>query len=155
MRVLWPRLALAAALVLSLTACGSGSRPNVASSPAPGEPQAVTLQVGGLERAYYVLFPANRNGRLPLVLALHGYTQSVGGLEYGTGLNDEASAADPTTSNTDITETRTWAQCRDGSSVVSVIVKGGGHTFWLDRLPAQLNVNEYIWKFFKNVPTRT
>ena len=294
MRMLSACLALAAALALALTACGSGSRPNVATSPTPGEPQPVTLHVGGLERTYYVLFPANRTGRLPLVLALHGYTQSVGGLETETRLNDEAAAggfvlaypaginrswnagsccadaqarniddvafikqiidqlvnggrvdprrifaigisnggmmayrlacelsdriaaiasvsgalqvdtcsparavsvlemhgtedslvpigggslpglgtfpptmstmkrwvgidgctADPTVSNADIAETMTWTGCRDGSSVVLVIVNGGGHTFWLDRVPAQLNVNGYIWDFFSRVPVR-
>ncbi len=307
---LWPGIAL----IAILAACGasgpgptsnvspsaysgscSGSTATADSSPTPGEPQTVRLCVGGLERTYYVLFPANRTGPLPLVLALHGYTQSAGLLEYQTGLDDEATArgfvlvypegigrswnaggccaearsrniddvafisqvidqlvgggrvdpkrvfatgisnggmmdyrlacelsdriaaiasvsgalmvsqcspartvsvlemhgtddsvvpigggtlagvgtfpptmstidrwvgidgcaADPTTSHTDITETRTWTECRDGSSVVFVTVKGGGHTFWLDRVPAQLNVNEYIWNFFKNVPVRT
>lgn len=282
-------------VVLALTACGSGSSAGVASSPTPREPQPVTLDVGGLERTYYVLFPANRTGRLPLVLALHGYTQSVGGLESGTDLNDEAAVdgfvlaypegisqswnaggccadararniddvafikhvidqlvsggrvdpkrvfatglsnggmmdyrlacelsdriaaiasvsgalevdscspartvsvlemhgtddsqvpigggtlaglgtfpptmstmkrwvgidgctANPTFSKTDITETTTWTGCRDGSSVVLVVVNGGGHTFWLDHVPAQLNVNEYIWAFFSKVPVRT
>ncbi|HEX9098925.1 MAG TPA: PHB depolymerase family esterase [Candidatus Dormibacteraeota bacterium] len=289
------RFAALVLLVLALIACGSGSSAGVASSPAPRKPQPVTLHVGGLERTYYVLFPANRTGRLPLVLALHGYTQSVGGLESETGLNDEAAVggfvlaypegisqswnaggccadakarniddvafikqvidqlvsggrvdpkrvfatgisnggmmdyrlacelsdriaaiasvsgalevdtcsparavsvlemhgtedalvpigggilpglgtfpptmstmkrwvgidactSDPTTAKTDVTETTTWTGCRDRSSVVLVVVNGGGHTFWLDGVPAHLNVNQYIWAFFTNLPVRT
>jgi len=310
MQRLWPWLALVAILVgcgppspapvsnaspsVGFGSCPSSTR-TVTSSPTPGEPQPVTLCVGGLERTYYVLFPASRTGRLPLVLALHGYTQSAGLLESQTGLNDEAAiggfvlaypegigrswnvgsccaeakrrniddvafikqvidqlvsggridpkrvfatgisnggmmdyrlacdlsdriaaiasvsgalmlnpcnpphtvsvlemhgtddsqvpigggtfeglgpfpptmstmqrwvgidgcTADPTVTKTDITETTMWTACRNGSSVVLAIVKGGSHTFWLDRVPAQLNVNEYIWNFFKNVPMRT
>lgn len=308
MKRLWPWLALVAILV-ACRASGPGPASNTtplggqgscpssarASSPAPGEPQPVTLCVGGLERTYYALFPSNRTGLLPLVLALHGYTQSVGSLEYSTGLNDEAAAggfvlaypegigrswnagsccaealrrniddvafikqvidqlvsggrvdpkqifatgisnggmmdyrlacelsdriaaivsvsgalmvnkcspartvsvlemhgtndstvpidggtlagvgtfpptmstierwvsidgcaADPTTSSTDITTTQAWTGCRDGSTVVLVIVKGGGHTFWLDGIPAQLNVNQRIWAFFESAPTRS
>jgi polyhydroxybutyrate depolymerase len=289
------RFAALVFLALALNSCGSNSSPRVASSPTPREPQAVTLHVGGLERTYYVLFPANRTGLVPLVLALHGYTQSVGGLETETRLNDEAAAvgfvlaypaginqswnaggccadaearnvddvafikqvidqlvrggrvdpkrifatgisnggmmdyrlacelsdriaaiasvsgaleldtcspartvsvlemhgtddsqvplaggtlsglgtfpptmstmrrwvtidrctADPTVSKTDITETSTWTGCRDGSTVVLVVVNGGGHTFWLDHVPAQLNVNQYIWGFFSGLPSRT
>jgi polyhydroxybutyrate depolymerase len=247
-----------------------------------------------LQRTYYVLYPVHRNGRLPLVLALHGYTQSADGLETATGLNAEADAdgfvlaypegiraswnaggccayaqaqnlddvtfikevidqlvsggrvdpkrvfatglsnggmmvyrlacelsdriaaiaavsgaleletcsparavsilemhgtddslvplaggtlsglgtfpptmstmkrwvtidgctTGPAASKTDVTESTTWAGCRDSSTVVLVIVDGGGHTFWLDRLPAQLNVNKYIWNFFTSSPAR-
>jgi len=308
MQRLWPALALGAILV----ACGApgangvnrvspsagsclSSTPSVTSSPSPEGPEAVTQCVGGLERTYYVFFPANRTGPLPLVLALHGYTQSVGLLEYQTRLNDEATAAgfvlaypvgigrswnagtccaeaksrniddvafikdvidqlvsagevdpkrvfatgisnggmmdfrlacelsdriaaiasvsgallvdkcsptqtvsvlemhgtaddqvpldggnyeglgpfpptmstmnrwasidacsaNPTVMTTDVTESTTWPGCRDGSNVVLVKVKGGGHTFWLDGIPAGLNINEYIWNFFSHQPTRS
>ena len=309
MRRSWPSLALVAILVAcgasaagpasKTTPLGSGSCPSSkagqTSSPSPGQPQTVTLCVGGLLRTYYVLFPPNRTGPLPLVLALHGYTQSVGLLEYQTGLDDEAAsggfvlaypagvgrswnsgsccadaqrrnvddvafikqvidqlvsagrvdpkrvfatgisnggmmdyrlacelsdrisaiasvsgalmvnkcspartvsvlemhgtddsvvpigggalagvgtfpptmstierwvgidgcAADPITSDTDITTTQRWTGCRDGSRVVLIVVKGGGHTFWLDGIPAHLNVNQHIWDFFESAPIRS
>lgn len=306
---LWPWLSLVS-VVIACGASGPGpasnqtpldsgscpsSTPTGTSSPSPGGPQQVILCVGGLERTYYVLFPSNRTGPLPLVLALHGYTQSAGLLEFQSGLDNEAAvggfvlaypegigrswnagsccadahrrnvddvafikqvidqlvsggrvdpkrvfatgisnggmmdyrlacelsdriaaiasvsgalmadkcspaktasvlemhgtddsvvpigggtlagvgtfpptmstierwvsidgcAADPTTSDTDITTTQAWTGCRDGSTVVLVIVKGGGHTFWFDGIPAQLNVNQHIWDFFKSVPIRS
>lgn len=78
-----------AALLLGACASSTGSAP----SPTPSGAQRESLRIGGLERNYYVLHPPNRKGRLPLVLALHGYTQPPQGLEFETKLDDEAAAA--------------------------------------------------------------
>jgi polyhydroxybutyrate depolymerase len=43
-----------------------------------------------VQRVYYILRPANRHGRLPMVLALHGSTQPPPGLEFRTKLDAEA-----------------------------------------------------------------
>ena len=84
----WLNLAIAALL---LGACGSSMQ----STPSPTQSgaQRETLKSGGAERHYYLLRPSNRGGRLPLVLALHGYTQPPQGLEFETKLDDEAAAA--------------------------------------------------------------
>jgi polyhydroxybutyrate depolymerase len=105
------------------------------------------------------------------VLEMHGTDDSQVPLEGGTfegmgpfpptmstinrWVSIDVCNANPTVSTSDITETTTWTGCRDGSNVVLVKVKGGGHTFWLDRVPAELNVNKYIWDFFSAQPSRT
>jgi polyhydroxybutyrate depolymerase len=290
------------ALVAILVACGGlllgpacGSSATLAPSPTPSGTQRVTLSVGGLQRTYTLVRPPNRKAPLPLVIALHGFTQSAFGLELHTKLDTtaadegfivvypdgigrswnagtccgEASAenqddvgfikqiidglvakgqvdparvfatgisnggmmdyrlacelsdrvlaiasvsgaltidtcnpakrvsvmelhgtgdgtvpieggmvsglftvpaavstmkrwaaidgcgADPAISDNGVTNTSSWTGCRDGTNVVLVAVKDAGHTFWLDGVPAQLNVNESIWNFFKNVPIRS
>lgn len=84
----WPNLAIAA-LLLAACASSSGSAP----SPTPSGAQHQTLKIGGVERSYYVLHPPNRKGRLPLVLAFHGTTQSPQELEFETKLDGEAASA--------------------------------------------------------------
>jgi polyhydroxybutyrate depolymerase len=78
-----------AAVLLGACASSTGAAP----SPTPSGAQRETLKVGGQERNYYVLRPTNRKERLPLVLALHGYTQPPQGLEFESKLDDEAAAA--------------------------------------------------------------
>lgn len=75
----------------ALTACGSSATGSgTAASPTPTGPQHAVLNVGGVERDYYIFAPPNHKGLLPLVLALHGYGGSAAGLEGNTRLDDEA-----------------------------------------------------------------
>lgn len=103
MQRLWPGVGLVAILV-ACGAPGPGQASNVspsanasskggAPSPTPRGAQGETLKIGGQERNYYLLRPPDRGGPLPLVLALHGYTQPPQGLELETKLDDEAAAA--------------------------------------------------------------
>jgi polyhydroxybutyrate depolymerase len=57
--------------VLNLTACSGPS--TVASTPGPGRAQSETLMVDAQPRDYLLFRPATANGRVPLVIALHGY----------------------------------------------------------------------------------
>jgi len=68
-----------------LGACMSST--GAAPLPTASGAQRETLKVGGQERNYYVLHPPDRKARLPLVLALHGYTQPPQGLEFATKLD--------------------------------------------------------------------
>jgi len=77
--------------LVGLVAVACGTNTNVASSPTTTNgPQRMTLNVSGLERAYYVLDPPNRKGRVPLVIALHGGTGSAQAFERNSRLDEEA-----------------------------------------------------------------
>jgi polyhydroxybutyrate depolymerase len=285
----WLNLAIAALL---LGACASST--DAARSPTPSGAQRETLNVGGQERNYYVLRPTSRKGRLPLVMALHGYTQSAQGLETKTKLDSDAVEAGfilvypeginrswnagnccgdaqsqnlddvafikqvidrlvntgqvdpmgvfatgisnggemdyrlacelsdrvvaiasvagdhgvavcnptrpvsvleihgtadtvvpiegtylgsrsvapalstmkrwaqidgctvgPTVTESGIIKTTSWSGCRDGTAVKLAAVNGAEHTFWLNPIPGQPEVNKFIWDFFSHVPART
>lgn len=78
-------------VAFAMMACGSGaSGSGTAASPTPTGPKRAVLNVGGLERDYYIVATPNRKGPLPLVVALHGYGGSARGLEGNTRLDEEA-----------------------------------------------------------------
>jgi polyhydroxybutyrate depolymerase len=83
-------LGLSIAAVM-FAACGSTT--NAQPSPTPIRAQMEKITSGGQQRTYYVLHPPNKKGRLPLVVALHGSTQSPQGLEFEANLDGEAIAA--------------------------------------------------------------
>jgi len=77
--------------VLAIVACGS----TVASSlpiPVTMAARQGTIDVGGRSRTYLVFRPASLGAgkQVPLVLALHGYTQTAPALEGGTRFNELA-----------------------------------------------------------------
>jgi polyhydroxybutyrate depolymerase len=61
-------------------------------------------------------------------------------------------ASEPTMSQSGITATTTWGACRDGTTVVLVVIAGAGHTFWLDPVTGQPDINQLIWNFFSHAP---
>lgn len=85
-RLPWERAGVVM-LAFVLFACGTST--GAAPSPAPAGPQHASLNLGGLERSYFVVVPPNRGGPLPLVLALHGYGGSAAGLEGNSRLDEE------------------------------------------------------------------
>lgn len=278
-------LSLAIAGVM-FAACGSTTAAQ--PSPTPTRAQLETITSGGQQRNYYVLRPPNKTGRLPLVVALHGSTQSPQGLEFRTKLDAEAVAAGfavvyprgislewnsggdqqaanvddvgfiravidhmvatsqadpkhvfvtgissgaemahrvacelsdrvaavasvsgdlgiaacnptqpvsiveihgtldpfvpmegdplqnlpptmstmnrwvqidgcapaPTVSQDGIATTTAWSGCRGGTTVVLVAITGAGHTFWLEPISGQPDINQLIWNFFSRAPAR-
>ena len=67
---------------------GCGKEPTSSS----GLTGTIPIQVNGLDRVYLLHLPATYDPNVPtsLVLAFHGYTDSAGGMESGTGLSDHA-----------------------------------------------------------------
>lgn len=88
------KAAMLAALLL-LVACGgqSNSVPAAARpSPSAGPSRAGTLTFGGLQRSYVLFRPAQLTGggRVPLVIAMHGYTVDTTWMENTTDFDDLA-----------------------------------------------------------------
>ena len=93
-------LGICVAATLAVSACGSSTtsasvKPSPSPHPSLTPTLEATLSVGGRDRTYLLFRPTTlQSGPLaPLVLALHGYTQSALELEYATQLDDEATKA--------------------------------------------------------------
>ena len=53
-----------------------------------------TIDHDGVEREYFVHVPKNASGKLPLVLAIHGYTSTATGFQVAHDLNFHADQHD-------------------------------------------------------------
>ncbi len=82
---------LVSILLLVVAACGPSSSPNLTMTGS----RPIAISVGGQPRIYYAYRPANLGGsqEVPLVIALHGYTEPATDLEHGTKFNDGADHA--------------------------------------------------------------
>jgi polyhydroxybutyrate depolymerase len=122
----------------------------------------LSTMIAGLASVAGSMFNSDCHPTRPIsVLEMHGtvdanvpYARGVAAVQAWTML--DSCVGDPALSQSGITKTSFWSQCKAGTVVRLDTVVGGHHTWFgstYDPVPGEPNANAVIWSFFSSLRT--